>query len=310
MELRVRQTWLIWMVLPGIVQCTACSTVNISPAREGFPASLGVLRRGKKAVSGKCPPDKASNAGGLSSCWKPPAWGLGGSEQAEEVSLNLDSPKPLCKLELQESQKGTIGTHHQSLVCLHVLKGWMHERIINWPQIRDWWKVGEKSVEKRSTIARSPGVEISTPVFITMFTMELWEPCCPWKSYMCSSRWLSFKHSWTHDLSASQGECQLPGSKSHLWFRAAVSHHPQMQNDRALPWDAASHQELPYSLLCPGGHVQMLDVPLSRADGPTPLGTPRKKIALIRDFLGNWYFIISPPVGKGKGLTVEIIEEW
>ena len=41
----------------------------------------------------------------------------------------------------------------------------MRERIINWPQIRDWWKVGEKSVERRSSSERSSGVEISICVF-------------------------------------------------------------------------------------------------------------------------------------------------
>ena len=58
------------------------------------------------------------------------------------MSLNLDFPKLPCKPEPQESQKGTIGREHLIADLPPHIK--RLDVSIDWPQIRDGWKVSEK----------------------------------------------------------------------------------------------------------------------------------------------------------------------
>lgn len=92
----------------------------------------------------------------------------------------------------------------------------MRERIINWPQIRDWWKVGEKSVERRSSEGRSPGVEISICVFYYNIPHGIMGALLPLEELHAFFPLSVIRAQLNHALSASQGECQLPSSQSHL----------------------------------------------------------------------------------------------
>lgn len=168
----------------------------------------------------------------------------------------------------------------------------------------------EKSVERWSSIVRHAGGRHFYSCFITMFTLESWEPGYPCKSYTHS---LLAK---CHSSTAAMTFPFLKGNANSLvWNHTCNSEQlwattSKCRMKSTLPWDTVYHPELPSSLLGLGGHIQTQDLPLSRAVGPMPLSIYHAgSEPLIWYFLGNRCFIISLPVEKGKGFTVEIVEE-
>ena len=100
----------------------------------------------------------------------------------------------------------------------------------------------------------------------------------------------------------------LPSLKANASSLVWNSEQVWMENDCTLPWEAASHQQLPHSSAQVVSHIRCWVCPSPGLTGPCLLAYHARNEPLIWDFLDNRCFTISPPMAKGEGFTVEMIE--